>query len=183
MKVLTEFSDLDENQVVSVYYKLLENRDIKKEEEFDNLYLSKRVELMENYVEYWNTLEKPFPFFFDIKNLYLDKKIEPIIVSQKNSFSIKHRLNQYGLHLQDIKIYGKEELLGYKTKLDFIGEYLMKRNIKKSVFVDDNSNNFRKDRDNNVEQMLAGWGNIGLKERGFSREEMLSKIEHFMLEL
>ncbi|MCM1265699.1 MAG: HAD family hydrolase [Candidatus Gastranaerophilales bacterium] len=178
MKVLTNNHNKTDSDIISEYKNFLENRDTKSEEHFDEIYLKTRIELMNNHTEYWNSLETPFPFFENIKKLYAENLINPIIVSKKNKFAIRHRMAQYGLELDNNKIFAKEELLPYNSKADFMAEYMRKKHLETAFFVDDNSNNLRPcEKYQQIKPFLANWGNIGINEKGYSYEEIIQTIE------
>ena len=166
---------LSDNQFIAEYNCLTSNRNYKAEEDFDKKYYMARKELMTTYNEYWNDLEKPFPFFYKIKEQTLLGNLRPIIVSKKNKSAILYRLNQYGFTIPEQDVYGKDELNGYKTKSEFIKKYMNLNNIINSYFVDDNSNNFT-DCSPNITTLLAGWGNIAINESGLSAEDIMNEI-------
>ena len=153
----------------------MNNRSFKDEEFFDEQYLKKRIELMNKHTEYWNKLEQPFAFFYSIKQLFDEHKINPIIVSKKNKFAIEHRLKQYELGITPTQIIAKEELLPYSTKAAFMNEYMSMNNIKEAYFVDDNSNNLTPcNQYPQIKPLLAGWGNIAINETGLSAEDIVN---------
>lgn len=177
MELLSEQKFKDDNDFINQYYKLLKNRNNNKEIEFDNTYLSKRIDMMKNHNIFWNSLETPFPFFYEIQNLYKNNKINPIIVSKKNNIAIKTRLKQYNFNLDDNKIFAKEELFLYNTKSEFINKYMIKNNIQTALFVDDNSNNLIPCKEfPQIIPLLAGWGNIAINEKGLTYKEILNKL-------
>ena len=58
------------NEIFSFeYQKAILNRDIETDSKFDNKFQEKRRELINNHYDFWNNLDKPFPFFFEIKKL------------------------------------------------------------------------------------------------------------------
>lgn len=175
MNLLKEgYSD---SEFIKRYNELLVNRDIVSDAEFDKEYYSTRRDLMINYHEFWDKLESPFPFFYKIKELYEEKGADIVIVSKKNKYAIKYRLQQYGLLLPDEKIFGRDELSEFDTKFEFIKKYMSDNNIKKTFFVDDNSNNLAPcAEDLRVIPLLAGWGNIAIGEIGHSCDDVINKI-------
>ena len=107
----------------------------------------------------------------------LQNKCIPVIVSKKNKQSIEYRLKQYGLNIPAGQVYGKDELTKYKTKPDFIAEYMVKNSIKIAYFVDDNSNNLTPCKIYpQIVPLLAGWGNIAIGETGLDNQEIVSAI-------
>ena len=88
-----------------------------------------------------------------------------------------HRLNQYGLNIQEAKVYGRDELLKYKTKAEFIEEYMRVNKIDLGYFIDDNSNNLDPCEDNpKIIPLLAGWGNVAIGQIGLTPEEIIDVI-------
>lgn len=175
MKAITTSKSGDDVDII--YKDLLKNRDKLAEEDFDKKYYSKRADLKQNNFEFWNKLEEPFEFFFEVKHLFEKSKYDIVIVSKKDFQSIKLRLNQYGLNLPDDKIFDKAKLEKYAEKSDFIAEYMIKNNIKRASFVDDNSNNLKPCKDiPNLKCLLAGWGNIAVDEVGLSCSDVINEI-------
>ena len=163
------------DEFISRYRFYMKNREKPPEEEFNKKYAAKRLDLMKNHLEFWNTLEKPFPFFHEVKKLYEEKRIDIVLVTRKNTFAVKTRLFQYGLNTD--KIYGKEELIKYDKKADFINEYMKEHNIKSAYFVDDNSNNLTPCGDySEIKPLLAGWGNIAPDEAGMECGEIVELL-------
>lgn len=175
MMLLTE--DLSDDEFISKFEELMNNRNIEKELYFDKKYYSARKDLMENYREFWDKLESPFGFFYEIKNLYDTDKIEIVIVSKKNKEAIQYRLRKYGINLADDNICDKNELENYRTKADYINNYIVKNNIEQAYFIDDNSNNLAPcDEYISIVPILAGWGNVAIGEVGKTEEEVLEII-------
>jgi len=175
MSIIKE--NLTDEEFINKYTFLLNNRDLKSEEDFDKKYYSVREDLMLNHHKFWDKLETPFPFFEHIKQLTTESKYIPIIVSKKNKNAIEYRLNQYGLHICTRNIYGKDELSDYKTKADFINEFMATNNIKTAYFIDDNSNNLEPCKKYpEIIPLLAGWGNIKIGETGLSAETLVNRL-------
>lgn len=173
MKVLS--SDTDEKHYIDTYKNCLENREYTKETDFDEKYYLARTQLMNEYHDFWDKLETPFPFAQFIKSGIENNNFNAIIVSKKNKNAIKYRLNQFCIDIAEADIYGKDELMSYETKAQFIHEYMNKNNIKKAYFIDDNSNNLKPCQTyKNILPLLAGWGNIAVGETGLSQEEVIN---------
>lgn len=173
MKLLKE--TLSDEDFIKKYNDFMENRDLSEEKDFDLKYYSFREDLMTNYKTFWDTLETPFPFLNKLKEAVTSKQVKPVIVSKKNKTAILNRFNQYSFPISKTDVYGKDELESYKLKSDFINEYMKNNGINKACFVDDNSNNFQGCNSNTI-QLLAGWGNIAINEKGLTSEEIISKI-------
>lgn len=178
MKTLLDKSVLSDKEVIRKYKTYLKDRDFASEAKFNEAYYSTRKRMKDEFFDFWNSLEEPFPFFSELINVLKNKNIDVVIVSKKDFNSIKFRLKQYGLRLSDDKIYAKESLEKYQNKSDFINEYIVKNNVKKAIFIDDNSNNL--DPCKNIkclETFLAGWGNIAIDEIGLNCYDIINKIK------
>ena len=171
MKLLRE--NLTDDEFVSEYNNFMANRDLDAERVFDEKYYGGREILMKEHHDFWDKLETPFPFFEDVKKVSFDI----VIVSKKNKKAICYRLNQYGANIPEDKIFGRDELLKYKTKAEFISEYMGQNNIDLGYFVDDNSNNLDPCEDNpDIIPLLAGWGNVAIGQVGLTPEEITDVV-------
>lgn len=169
---------LHDESVENSYRECLKNRDLIAEHDFDEKYYQKRLELKRDMFDFWNELEEPFEFFFEVKTLFEKGNIEVVIVSKKDFNSIKLRLEQYGLKLSEDNIFAKEQLMNYSEKRDFIKEYIEKNGVERAIFVDDNSNNLKPCEDVEcLNCLLAGWGNIAVDEKGCSCSEIINSIK------
>ena len=175
MKLLSKGS-LTDNDFISEYKEYLKNRDLTAERDFDEKYYSARIELMRDYNDFWNKLETPFKFFYEIEKT----NYTPIIVSKKNKTAIEYRLKQHSSKILSENIYGKDELTGYRTKAEFINNYIIENNLSSAYFIDDNSNNLRPCKQYpKITPLLAGWGNIAIGEVGKTCDEILSIIQRY----
>ena len=168
-------NELSDDEFIKEYKYLTTNRDYSAEEDFDKKYYSARKDLMENHNEFWNKLETPFNFFYRVKEETESGTIKPIIVSKKNKSAMMYRFNQYGFSIPERDIYGKDELCNYKTKAEFIEEFMRSNLIKNACFVDDNSNNFI-GCNSAITTLLAGWGNIAINEVGLTEENVVREL-------
>lgn len=165
--------NLSDNELISEYQNCLNNRDLDAEVKFDEKYYFARKDMMTNHRDFWDKLETPFQFLYQLKEER--EKFVPLIISKKNKPAILYRLNQYDFIAENI--FGKDELSGYETKADFIAEYMDKNNISKAYFVDDNSNNLKPcEKYPQIVPLLAGWGNIATDEVGLTDKEVFEKI-------
>lgn len=177
MKVLLDSTIKTDIEVLEKYKYYLNNRDIKAESLFDKKYYLTRDLMKKNDFDFWDGLEEPFDFFFEVKNLFNTSNIDIIIVSKKDFNSIEYRLKQYGLNLLKDKIFAKEQLAMYANKSDFIKEYMLKNNVQKAIFVDDNTNNLVPCKGIiGLEVFLAGWGNIAIDETGLTCYDIINKV-------
>lgn len=171
-------SVLNGQSVENSFKDCLKNRNLDAERDFDKKYYQKRLEMKQDMFEFWNTLEEPFEFFFEVKTLFEKGNIDIVIVSKKDFDSIKLRLEQYGLELSEDNIFAKEQLMKYSEKRDFIQEYMERNNIARAIFVDDNSHNLKPCKDIvNLRCYLAGWGNIAVNENGCSCSDIINSIK------
>lgn len=176
MKCLSK--DLSDNKLIKEYNNYLLDRDLVSEKIFDKDYYAIRETLKTTMQDFWISLEEPFEFFFNVKTLFEKRKFDVVIVSRKDFSSIKFRLNQYGLEINDNNIYGKEQLESYSTKGQFLKEYINNNSISRAIFVDDNSKNLLSCQNIvNLKCFLAGWGNIGILEKGLSSSEIINEIK------
>lgn len=175
MEVILGNETLTDNQFVVEYNKKLVNRDFDREKIFEDEFLKNRKILIEKYFDYVDKLETKFKFFDDIMKLKDNKKYDILIVSRKNKFAIKRKF--FKNNIDDIKIIGKEDLDLVVNKSEFIEQYMKTNNIQKAFFVDDNSHNLKPCKNiPNLTCLLAGWGNIGINEQGYTQEEVIEKI-------
>lgn len=171
-------SVLNSKSVVNDYKECLNNRDYDAERVFDEKYYQKRLEMKREMFDFWNSLEEPFEFFFEVKSIFEKGKIDIVIVSKKDFESIKLRLEQYGLCLSDNKIFAKEQLMKYSEKRDFIKEYMGANGVERAIFVDDNSHNLNPCNDiDGLQCLLAGWGNIAIDEKGLTCSDIVNAIK------
>ena len=169
---------LDSKSVINSYKECVDNRDFSAEQDFDSKYYKKRMELKQNMFDFWDSLEEPFEFFFEVKSIFEKGNIDVVIVSKKDFESIKLRLEQYGMNLKETNIFAKEQLSKYSEKSDFIREYMNENGVERAIFVDDNSHNLKPCKDiKGLQCLLAGWGNIAVDEKGLDCSEIINSIK------
>lgn len=152
------------------------NRNIKLENEFDKNFQEKRIDLINNHFEFWNKLDKPYPFFEKIKQIANDFNI--IIVSTKNEEAILRHCNDYGLNIEEYNVIGKNKLKKYGSKYDFLKTYISQNNIKNAIFVDDCKKTIEKClKITNLTSLVANWGYVASKKEGLSKNEILKIIK------
>ncbi len=174
------FNKVKEENIVSLFENALLKRNKQKEEEFCEDFLKIREDLIKNHNEFWQNLEKPYEFFFGIKRLYEDKKIDFVVASKKNKSSIIKRLSFYGLNIDESKIFAREALSNYPTKADFMDEYMRLNGYSSALFVDDNIHNILPcEKYKNIKTILALWGNTAPNSVGFNEQEALIEISNY----
>lgn len=158
------------------YYNMIDNRQNTIDSFFDKKYQQQRKNLITNDFNYWQNLEKPYNFFFEIKKIKNNFNI--IIISTKNEFAIKRHLNNYFFNLDDKKIIGKETLETYKTKSNFIKNYMKSSDTKIAAFIDDNENNLNECRNiNNLKCIQALWGYVKPEKKSNNYFDVLKQIK------
>lgn len=175
------FDNVEENKIIENFKKSLKTRIRPLEEEFYQKFLNIRYDLIKNHYDFWKSLEEPYDFFFFIKELFEKGNKNIIVVSKKNKSSIIERFLSYDFNLEKEKIFADEILSSYSSKGEFIKEYMLENNIKEAIFVDDNYNNLKTAEDiDNVQCILALWGNTPQDLKGYSQEEAMNEINYFI---
>ncbi len=172
------FSSKDENTIEEQFFNAIQNRNLKKEEEFCEQFLKTRRDLANNHFEYWKNLEIPYDFFFEIKKLH-QKGANIAIVSKKNKNAILERFKTYDFNLDEKFVFAREILDKYKSKIKFMEEYMDKNNFKQAIFVDDNQNNLDYNNEK-IFSILALWGNCPPNVKGCNQKSTLEKVASFL---
>ena len=174
------FNNAKEDEIIKQYRKALLNRDKNRENIFCNRFLEARHELVNNHFEFWKNLETPYKFFYEIKKLFDNGFKNIVIVSKKNKNSIIERFKTYDFNISQDCIFAREILDNYVSKGEFINEYMKKRGFESAIFVDDNMNNLKTVQNDNVEKILALWGNTDPNDTGYNQNEAISKIISYL---
>ena len=155
------------------------HRDENADSEFDKKFQTKRKDLIENSFDFWNKLDKPYPFFDKIKSIANNFNI--IIVSTKNEEAILKHCMDYGLNIEKDNIIGKTKLKQYGSKKEFLEYYIKENQIKKSIFIDDAIETVKKCSDiKNLDVYCANWGYVADKKDGFNEEEIFRIIKEIL---
>ena len=158
------------------YRNAVSHRNEKTDSEFDKKFQAKRKDLIENHFDFWNKLDKPYPFFDKIKPLA--EKLNIIIVSTKNEEAILRHCKDYGLNIEEKNVIGKNKLKQYGSKKEFLEYYIRENKIDKSIFIDDaistikNCSNIQ-----NLNVYCANWGYVADKSDGLNEVEILKIIK------
>ena len=158
------------------YGNTVSRRNEKTDSEFDKKFQVKRKDLIENHFDFWNKLDKPYPFFDQIKPLA--EKLNIIIVSTKNEEAILRHCKDYGLNIEEKNVIGKNKLKQYGSKKEFLEYYIRENKIDKSIFIDDaistikNCSNIQ-----NLNVYCANWGYVADKSDGLNEVEILKIIK------
>lgn len=174
MKILSDKHIRTDEDFINNYNYMMKIRDYNEEREFDKKYLAERQGLLTKNPYWADKLEEKFPFFDML--VTLKDKFDIVIVSKNNRIEITRKLEKE--KIKNIKVYAKEDLTGYKNKAEFIDKYMNENNIEKAYFIDDNSFNLRPSVGiQNLTCLQAGWGNIGISEKGLTKEEIYKIIQ------
>ena len=174
------FEGVEEKDIVPLFKKALQNRNKDKEEQFCREFLKIRENLIKNHYDFWQGLEKPYDFFFEIKKMYEKDKINILVASKKNKTSIIQRFNYYDFDFDEDKIFAREILNNYSSKAEFFIEYMEQNGYSKAIFVDDNINNITPCKQyENIKTILALWGNTAPDSKGCSQDEAIKTIVEF----
>ncbi len=174
------FDEVCEDKISENFLRAISNRNIEKEKEFCDEFLKIRADLVKNNYDFWQSLETPYDFFFNIKKLHEETKPNIVIVSKKNKASILQRFKSYGLEISEEKVFAREILDKYPSKAEFMVEYMKQNALKSAIFVDDNNNNLKTC--NNypqIKQILALWGNSQPELKGYSQTEAFEEIKNY----
>lgn len=143
---------------------------------FDKKFQKCRQDLMKNHFNFWNNLDTPYPLFDAIKKLI--NNLDIVIVSTKNTKAISNKLKQYDFNIPNNKIIGKEILNNYKSKGDFLLNYIKDNHISNAIFVDDSKENLDSCKSiNNIQLLLADWGYCNPNFAGQSCQSIMNKIK------
>ncbi len=169
MKLISE--KISFNNFAKEYKNAILNRNIEADIEFDMKFQQKRKDLVKNHFDFWNKLDKPYPFFEKIKSISNIYNI--LIVSTKNEDIILRHCKDYKLEIDEKNIIGKTKLQEYGSKRAFLEYYINTNKIKKSIFIDDAIATV-KDCSNiqDLDVYCANWGYVADKKDGLNEEEI-----------
>lgn len=168
------------DDIANAFSNAILKRDLKKEEEFCAEFLRIRSDLVKNNYDFWNSLETPYDFFFEIKKLFEEKHPEIVVVSKKNKTAILQRFASYGWNLDENKVFAREILDKYPTKGEFMAQYMKQNGFSEAIFVDDNYNNLKTCNNySNIKQILALWGNSQPNLNGYQQKQAIKEILNF----
>jgi len=174
------FNKTEENQIPALFYDAISKRNIALEEKFCTEFLNIRNDLIINHNDFWQSLETPYKFFFGIKKLYENDKINVVIVSKKNKSSIVKRMHGFGFNLKEEYIFACEALEKYRSKAEFMEEYMKNHGYNSAIFVDDNENNIIPcEKNDKIKTIQALWGNTSPDAKGLNEKEALKEIEAY----
>ena len=116
--------------------------------------------------------------WFFLWNKKIKNVFDTIILSTKNELAIKNHLNDFDFNLEDEKIIGKEKLKEYKTKSNFIENYIKSNKIEKAIFIDDSVDNLKEcDYIDKLLCIQAKWGYVAPQLSNDNSIEILNLIK------
>lgn len=168
--------NIEDANFVNMYNNLFANGvdiNIKK---FDEKYVLARENLVKEDYKFWNSLDTPFDFFYEIKNLSQDKSYNFIILTNKKKLPVQNKLKEY--KTENIKLFANEDLKGYKNKADFIYNYLNLNNIDKCILIEDSIDNIKDcEKYSQIKCLLANWGYVNPNNKGLNKETIIYNIK------
>ncbi len=137
---------------------------------FNNKFLRKRAELINAEFDFWNQLESPTSFLTKIRDRFLEENYA--ILSTKTKTAIIAKLKYWQVSFDEDLIFGKEDIVGF-TKGEFINNYMLKKNVKKAILIDDSYENIVSCNNKNIMTLLTDWGYVNPKKNGHSEKSIL----------
>ena len=158
------------------YEKVVSNRNFQADNDFDKKFQECRKDLINNHFDFWNKLDKPYPFFEKIKSISKDFNI--LIVSTKNEEAISRHCQDYGFDIKEENIIGKTKIKQFGSKKEFLEYYIKENNLKRSIFIDDATNTVKQCSNiQNLNVYCANWGYVASKEDGLDENSILNIIK------
>ena len=174
------FNKTPEDNIIKEFNAALCHRNLQKEKEFCDNFLKIRADLVKNHYDFWKNLEAPYDFFFEIKQLKEEEKLEMAVVSKKNQASILKRFKSFDFDFDKDKVFAREVLDKYPAKGEFMKEYMLQNGFCGAVFVDDNENNLKTTQKYpEIVNILAKWGNTAPDSVGLNQKEAIEKIRAY----
>ncbi len=175
------FKAIEENSsnVETRFSTFLSKINVEEAKQFNERFLSKRKELIENNFEFWNSLETPTSFLTKLKNIIINlPNCTFSVLSTKNKEAIIKKFNFWGLDFNQNFIFDKKDLENI-TKGEFIKNYLnSNKAYKNAILIDDCESNIQSCANiENVKAYFTNWGYIKNTKNAKSEEEILKIIK------
>lgn len=177
--VLENFSYQDADFIESRYRYIVSQGKTDECNEFNNKFLAKRKELMENDFKFWNSLETPTNFLQELKKILSQADNSSFaILSTKNKEAIIKKFKFWGIEFDANLIFDKKDLENL-SKGEFIRQYLDSHSdIDEAILVDDNEDNINSCASvENLKACLTSWGYLKSPKDKMSEEEVLEIIK------
>lgn len=144
--------------------------------DFDNKYTEARENLLKSDFDFWDKLDEPFEFFYDIKKLSENNPGKFIILTNKKKLPVQNKLKKYGVN--NIQLFANEDLKAYNSKAEFIDKYIQNKNIDNCFLIEDSIDNINSCKKYpQITPLLVYWGYVHPKEKGLSEKEILEIIQ------
>lgn len=144
--------------------------------DFDNKYTEARENLLKSDFDFWDKLDEPFEFFYDIKKLSENNPGKFIILTNKKKLPVQNKLKKYGVN--NIQLFANEDLKAYNSKAEFIDKYIQNKNIDNCFLIEDSIDNINFCKKYaKINPLLVSWGYIHPSEKGLERAEILEIIK------
>ena len=158
------------------YYELTATPDLQRIKDFDEKYVSARENLIKYNYDFWNSLDEPYDFFFEVKELSKNPDYEFIILTNKKRLPVQNKISQYGIN--KIKLFANEDLVSYNNKAEFIADYLNSHSVDSCYLIEDSIDNINSCKMYpQIKPLLVNWGYVNPKEKGLSEKEILEIIK------
>jgi hypothetical protein len=159
--ILKNFPNESKDFIESKFHMLCAH-DKSLSDDFNNVFLMKRKDMMINDIDFWHSLETPTSFLNDLRNILNDKyNCQFAILSTKNK--------------ED-----KSDLLNI-NKGDFINNFLKKNIYSKAILIDDNQENINSCSGIlNLSAYLANWGYVESRPVCTNEDEILKLIGDYL---
>lgn len=156
----------------------MNNRDVVADGAFNKIFIERRKALIEYDYEFWQALDEPYDFFYDIKEILQAKTYDIVIVTTKNKLAIETTLMKHQVDFPSEKIFAKEDLVQYSSKGAFLEEYIRAHHVKQAYFVEDNANNLDSCKEiEGLTPLLVNWGYTDPSRQGLSRNEIIEELQ------
>lgn len=160
----------------NIFNKMINESDKSSAKIFDNKYIKGRENLIKNNFTFWDELDKPFKFFFDLVKFQKENNIKVIVLTNKKKLPVVKKLQKY--RAQDFEVFANEDLVPFKNKVEFIKNYMNTKTLEKVYFIEDSMKNLSFCKTNTkICPFLVNWGYLSPKDQGLSSDEILTVIK------
>ena len=158
------------------YHNHISEKGKKEASKFDEKYVQGREFLLKTDYTFWDNLDIPFDFFYELKKLSEEIDYKIFILTNKKKLPVSNKLKKYGA--DKFNIFAQEDLTKYKNKAEFINEYMCINKLKNAILIEDSIDNINEcNKYQNIETILVDWGYISPKEKGKSLKDVLKIIQ------
>lgn len=167
---------INDEEFELLYYNLLSEKVKKEAFKFDEKYVRGRELLLKTDYTFWDDLDIPFDFFYELKKLSEQIDYKVYVLTNKKRLPVLNKLKKYGA--ENIILFAQEDLIKYKNKAEFINEYIYINKIKNAILIEDSIDNINDcEKYKNIKTILVDWGYISSKQKGTSLQDVLRIIQ------